>query len=103
MEQTSHDQLQRLIELEKVVDTSASYTALYGDDIIIVRTGGVPKTVSIPAPRGGMRITILQSGGSTTTVSAAGGANIDGAASAVIATNYTPLRLKAIGGEYISV
>jgi hypothetical protein len=103
MEQQSHDQLQRLNELERVVSASANYVAAYGDDIIFMNTAGVAKLVTIPAPRGGLRITIVQKGGSTTTVSADGGALINGAASVAIATNYTPLRLKAVDGAYISI
>lgn len=103
MEAPTHDQLHRLIELEVVRAVSANYVADQQDDIIVMTTGGAPKTVVLPVLRGLGRVTVVQRGGSTTTVSVAGGSLINGAATAVISTDYQPLRLKDIGGEYISV
>ena len=104
-EELSHDHLQRLNELERVVRvTDANYTARYGDDIILVTVTSTSRALVLTAPRGGLRVTVVKrGGGGNLTITAAGGALINGAASYSLTGNYAPLRFKAIGGEYISV
>jgi hypothetical protein len=88
---------------ERVVSVSSAYTATYSDDIILA-TAVTPYTITLPVARS-RRITIVRvSGDANITVTSTPPDTINGAASMVISTSYTPLRLKAITGiGYISV
>jgi hypothetical protein len=99
----TQDTLEALSSVEKVRTVTATGSASLSDDILRVDTTAGTVTLTLPVPRNGKRFTMSRvAGGNNVTVQGASGL-INGAATATISANYTPLRLKAVGANYESV
>jgi hypothetical protein len=99
----TQDTLEGLSTLERVRTITSSTAASATDDILRVDTTAGAVTLTLPIPKNGKRYIISRvAGANNVTVQGASG-NINGSATATIAANYTPLRLKAIGTNYENV
>lgn len=92
----------------KLTETAIDYTVLTSDDIVGVTSTATPRAITLPNAAGitGQRFTVKDEGGNALinniTVSTGGG-NIDGAATAVIASNYSALTFYSNGTNYFIV
>ena len=96
----THDELQRLQELESLREVTSSAAITMDDDIILVDSTGGAFTLSLPASRGGKRYTFTRVGGAgNITITPQSPDTINGASSLVISSSYTPVRLKSVNGR----
>lgn len=97
VEGLSRDSLLYLYQLEKETTvTAATYTVRTADDVVLCDTTSNAITITLPLAINGRRLTVLRiAGGNNVTVAAAGSNTVNGAASVVVSSSYSPLRLKA--------
>lgn len=89
--------------VERVRTVTTNYTATTLDEVIAVDTTAGAVTVTLPTPRGGKRFVVTRVAGAfNVTVQSVSG-TINGAATAVIATSWLPLRLKHYLSGYMNV
>lgn len=91
----THDTLEGLAAVENIRSVDASYVSNYQDDFILVDSTAGAVTIDIPKPLTN-RVTVLRVAGANNVTVQSVGYTVNGAASAIISSNYTPLRLKAL-------
>jgi hypothetical protein len=99
----TNDTVQGFASVEHVAELTTTYLAKYNDDVLALDSTAAPFTVTLPTPRNGKRYVVVRIAGANSVTVATVSGNIDGAATATISADFTPLRLKAIGKNYVSV
>jgi len=95
----THASLDELQALKKFTKVAANYTASYKDDFLLVDSTAGAIAIAVPFSKGQKEMTVVRvSGAGNVTLNAAASDTINGAATLVIATSYTPARLKSFKG-----
>lgn len=97
----THDTVQRLQQLEKIVTISADYTILLRDDWIVVSG---THTTTLPAPRSGTQFRVVNSGTGTVTIASPSGITINGGSSVTLTSQWTSKLIKQISPKaYVAI
>ena len=95
----THDQVLQLQDSEKERVITSSEGISYEDDFLFVDTTSGPVTVSLPIARGGKSYTFSRiAGASNITLSPLSPDTINGSASLVISSSFSPVRIKSMKG-----
>lgn len=90
--------------LEKVRSITTNYTVDSDDDYILIDTTAGIITLTLPNAISRRKLIVIKTaGGNNITISPVGTDTINGASSLTITTSYSPVRLKAITGGYITI
>jgi len=95
----THAQVLQYQDNESIREVATSSIVTYADDYLFVDSTIAPVTLSLPVARGGKTYTVVRvAGANNVTLTPLGTDTINGGASLILSSSYSPRKIKALKG-----